>query len=151
MVAIAVWGNQGPTIVRTDEPPSPVHVNMRHGTVMSVRGTASGRLFAAFLPRERVQPALDADPASARAEAAFRREVEHTRRVGLAHAVDSALAGINALAAPVFDAGGQMVLGLTAIGPGALLDTTGGGAPARALQRVAAELTAQLGGRPFCA
>ncbi|MBK9363384.1 MAG: IclR family transcriptional regulator [Rubrivivax sp.] len=151
MVAIAVWGNQGPTIVRTEEPPSPVHVNMRHGTVMSVRGTASGRLFAAFLPRERVQPALDADPASAHAEAAFRRKVEHARRVGLAHAVDSALAGINALAAPVFDAGGQMVLGLTAIGPGALLDTTGGGAPARALQRVAAELTAQLGGRPFCA
>ena len=146
MVAIAVWGNQGPTIVRTEEPPSPVHVNMRHGTVMSVRGTASGRLFAAFLPAERVQPALAADPVSARAEGAFRREVEHARRAGLAHAVDSALAGISALAAPVFDASGQMVLSLTVIGPGAMLDTGDEGAPARALRRVAAELTAQLGG-----
>src|SRR5574343_1620294 len=57
-VAIAVWGNRGPTIVRVAEAPSPVHVSMRHGTVMSLTGTASGRLFAAHLPRERVLAAL---------------------------------------------------------------------------------------------
>ena len=147
MVAIAVWGNQGPTIVRTEEPPSPVHVNMRHGTVMSVRGTASGRLFAAFLPRDRVAAALAADPAPARALAGFEREVAQARRSGLAHAVDSALAGISALAAPVFDAAGTMVLSLTVIGPGAMLDTRDDSAAARALLQVAQELTAQLGGR----
>ena len=147
MVAIAVWGSQGPTIVRTEEPPAPVHVAMRHGTVMSVRGTASGRLFAAYLPAERVQPALAADPAPARAAAAFDREVALARRTGLAHAVDTALPGISALAAPVFDAAGQMVLSLTVIGPGAMLDTQIDGPAARALMQVAAELTAQLGGR----
>ena len=146
MVAIAVWGNQGPTIVRTEEPPAPVHVNMRHGTVMSVRGTASGRLFAAFLPAERVQPALAADPVSAKVAAAFDREVAQVRRTGVAHAVDSALPGISALAAPVFDAAGQMVLSLTVIGPGAMLDTHDDGPAAKALREVAVELTAQLGG-----
>ena len=45
-VAIAVWGTHGPTIVHTHEAPLPVHVSMRHGAVMSLRGTASGRLFA---------------------------------------------------------------------------------------------------------
>ena len=147
MVAIAVWGNQGPTIVRTEEPPAPVHVNMRHGTVMSVRGTASGRLFAAFLPAERVQPALAADPVSAKVAAAFDREVAQVRRTGVAHAVDSALPGISALAAPVFDAAGQMVLSLTVIGPGAMLDTHDDGPAAQALRQVAADLSAQLGGR----
>ncbi|MEN9630037.1 MAG: hypothetical protein RJA10_3265 [Pseudomonadota bacterium] len=146
MAAIAVWGNHGPTIVRTEEPPAPVHVNMRHGTVMSVRGTASGRLFAAFLPPERVQPALAADPVPARAAAAFEREVAQARRHGVAHAVDSALPGISALAAPVFDAAGQMVLSLTIIGPGAMLDTHADGPTARALRQVASELSAQLGG-----
>jgi DNA-binding IclR family transcriptional regulator len=146
MVAIAVWGNQGPTIVRTEEPPAPVHVSMRHGTVMSVRGTASGRLFAAFLPADRVQPALAADPAPARAAAAFEREVAQARRHGVAHAVDSALPGISALAAPVFDAAGQMVLSLTVIGPGAMLDTRADSPAALALLQVAGDLSAQLGG-----
>ena len=146
MAAIAVWGNHGPTIVRTEEPPTPVHVAMRHGTVMSVRGTASGRLFAAFLDPARVQPVLAADPVSTRADAAFRREVAQARADGLAHAVDSALPGISALAAPVFDASGSMVLSLTVIGPGAMLDTRSGSAPAQLLRQVAAELTAQLGG-----
>jgi DNA-binding IclR family transcriptional regulator len=148
MVAIAVWGNQGPTIVRTEEPPAPVHVNMRHGTVMSVRGTASGRLFAAFLPAGALQAALAADPASAQAEAEFARDVGQARSDGLAHAIDSALPGISALAAPVFDAAGQMVLSLTVIGPGAMLDTRADGAAAQALLQVARDLTAQLGGRP---
>src|SRR6218665_1673467 len=40
-VGVAVWGNRGPTMVRIEEAPSAVHVNMRHGTVMSLRGTAS--------------------------------------------------------------------------------------------------------------
>src|SRR5689334_7054111 len=57
-MAIAVWGNRGPTIVRVAEAPSPVHVAMRHGTVMSLRGTASGWLFAAHRAREEVQAVL---------------------------------------------------------------------------------------------
>ena len=48
-VAIAVWGTHGPTIVRLAESPAAVHVNMRHGTVFSITGTASGQLFAAWL------------------------------------------------------------------------------------------------------
>ena len=59
-VAITVWGDRGPTIVRVAEAPSPVHISMRHGTVMSLTGTASGRLFAAYLPRERIQELLNA-------------------------------------------------------------------------------------------
>lgn len=146
MVAIAVWGNQGPTIVRTEEPPTPVHVAMRHGTVMSVRGTASGRLFAAFLPAGLVQAVLATDPAPARVAADFEHDVQQVRQSGLAHAVDSALPGISALAAPVFDAAGLMVLSLTVIGPGAMLDTQSDRPAALALLQVARELTAQLGG-----
>src|SRR6478736_8974535 len=57
-VAIAVWGHRGPTLVRIAEAPSPVHVSMRHGTVMSIPGTASGRLFAAYGPPAAVHEAL---------------------------------------------------------------------------------------------
>ena len=35
-VGIAVWGTRGPTFVRLEESPAAVHVNMRHGTVVSI-------------------------------------------------------------------------------------------------------------------
>ncbi len=142
-VAIAVWGNRGATIVRTEEAPSLVHVAMRHGAVMSLRGTASGRLFAAHLPRETVRAATDEA-----FDDAFEQELAEVRRDGLSRAVDAAVAGVSALAAPVFDGRGVLVLSLVAIGPTASFDVADGGAAAATLRRCAAELSAQLGARP---
>ncbi|MEO7851951.1 MAG: helix-turn-helix domain-containing protein, partial [Rubrivivax sp.] len=94
-VALAVWGNRGPTIVRVEEAPSHVFVNVRHGTVMSLRGTASGRLFAAFLPPAAVRAALAEEDAHARrvghgsvgarkaSDAAFSAESKRVREQGL--------------------------------------------------------------------
>ncbi len=152
-VALAVWGNRGPTIVRVEEPPSIVHVNMRHGTVMSVRDTASGRLFAAHLPRERVLAALAAEAAAdARrgppvVDAALERELDEVRALGIARVDGAAVPGISALAAPVFDDAGTMVLAVTAIGPTPVFDTQPGGPLAAAVQRCAADVSRRLGAR----
>jgi DNA-binding IclR family transcriptional regulator len=73
-VAIAVWGSHGATIVRTAASPAPIHVTMRHGTVVSLWNTASGPLFAAYRPEDEVR-ALWAD---------FQRlgDMDLTRRAG---------------------------------------------------------------------
>ena len=153
-VAIAVWGNRGATIVRIEEAPSAVHVNMRHGTVLTLRGTASGRLFAAYLPAAEVQSALALEAADsgarvasnpARIDRAFAAELDRIRDERISRAVDAAVPGVSALAAPVFDGQGQIVLSLTAIGPSAIFDTAPSSALVRELRRVAAELSAQLG------
>ncbi len=145
-VAITVWGDRGPTIVRTEEAPSAVHVAMRHGAVMSVRGTASGRLFAAHLPRSVVEAA----DGGTRLDAAFERELARVRAEGVSHVVDTAVPGLAGVAAPVF-AGATLVLALTSIGPTASFDVGPQGAAAQALRRCAAELSAQLGARPATA
>lgn len=142
-VAIAVWGNRGATIVRVEQAPSLVHVNMRHGAVMSLRGTASGRLFAAYLPRERVRATTGERP-----DKAFDAELALIRARRLSGAVDAAVPGVSAIAAPVFDSGG-IVLALTAIGPTASFDVAADSPAARALARFAVELTAQLGGTAY--
>jgi DNA-binding IclR family transcriptional regulator len=144
-VAIVVWGTHGATVVRTEEGPAPVHVTMRHGTVMNLRGTASGRLFAAYLPPAVLAATLGAE--EARLDAAFTRELATVRRQQLARVVDAAVPGVSALAAPVFDAGGVLVLGLVAIGPTAVLDTASDGAAAVVLRQAAAALSALLGWR----
>ena len=160
-VAIAVWGHRGPTLVRIAEAPSPVHVSMRHGTVMSISDTASGRLFAAFGPHDAVQEALAneallAPTPRARARtggrfglgAAFDREIERVRSDGVACIDGVALPGVSAVSVPVFDARGQLVLSLTAIGPSATFDSAVDGAVAARLKPAAAQLSMRLGWQP---
>ncbi|HEX7687296.1 MAG TPA: helix-turn-helix domain-containing protein, partial [Burkholderiaceae bacterium] len=57
-VGLAVWGNFGPTVIRMIDASEPLHVAMRAGTVMSILGTATGRAFAAYLARERLERAM---------------------------------------------------------------------------------------------
>jgi DNA-binding IclR family transcriptional regulator len=160
-VAIAVWGHRGPTLVRIAEAPSPVHVSMRHGTVMSIPDTASGRLFAAFGPAEAVREALANEARFEPARTprgrtggrfglgtAFDREIERVRADGIACIDGVALPGVSAVSVPVFDARGQLVLSLTAIGPSATFDAAVDGAVAARLRPVAAQLSMRLGWKP---
>src|SRR5205085_9305549 len=79
-VGVAIWGNRGPTFIRLEDGPTAVHVNMRHGTVVSVRGTASGRLFAAFMPRDQVLAAIAQDTGEAKAlDARFEADLRRIR------------------------------------------------------------------------
>jgi DNA-binding IclR family transcriptional regulator len=141
-VAISVWGSRGPTIVRVAEAPSPVHISMRHGTVMSLSGTASGRLFAAHLPAALVQGALSDETMPMAAL------LDEVRRQGLASSRDGVVPGVSALAAPVFDDSGRIVLSLTAIGPSGSFDLRLNGTTAPVLKQAGEDLSRQLGWRP---
>src|SRR3954465_2064591 len=57
-LALAVWGNHGPTIVHWEESPSAVTVNLRLGDVMPLLSSATGRCFAAHAPKEAIAPML---------------------------------------------------------------------------------------------
>lgn len=154
-MAVAVWGNRGATIVRVAQPATPVHVSMRHGTVMSLRGTASGRLFAALLPRAQVLPVLRDESREGRRggrkgsvfDDEMSAALQQVRDEGLSRVKDVLMPGISALAAPVFDGSGALVLSLTAIGPTAVFDSRADGALARLVGGAARGLSARLGWR----
>ena len=148
-VGIAVWGNRGPTFVRLEDGPTAIHVNMRHGTVVSLRGTATGRLFSAFVSREKVIDVLRAESGRQRVvlDEDFAADMQRIREQRFALITDGTVPGITALSAPVFDGFGAMVLALTAIGPSATLEASPDSAPARALTACADRLSARLGAR----
>ena len=161
-VALAVWGTRGATIVRLEESPAAVHVNMRHGTVFSLENTASGRLFAAFqepaaahrhleAERQRRRDSPDAPIAGMPpapplpAWKDFEKQLVEVRAHHLSRSVGEVVPGVNAMAAPVFDHGGAIVLALTAIGPAGAFDTRWDGAIARALKASADQVSERLG------
>jgi DNA-binding IclR family transcriptional regulator len=159
-VALAVWGARGATIVRTAESPSPVHVNMRHGTVFSLTNTASGRVFAAYLDAAVVRQLLDAEGARQKPHAPgmpperplpswseFARQLDEVRAHGVSRSEGEVIEGVSAMAAPVFDHTGAIVLSVTAIGPAAIFDTAWDSEIARALKACAGTVSERLGAR----
>lgn len=164
-VALAVWGARGATIVRLEESPSAVHVNMRHGTVFSLANTASGRLFAAHLDPAEAKARLDDEraqqkaapraeplagmppPAAVPSWKEFEKQLAEVRAHGLSRSVGEVLPGVNAMAAPVFDHTGAIQLSVTAIGPAAVFDTRWDGPLARAMRACAAQVSQRLGWR----
>jgi len=59
-VALATWGNFGPTYIRLLQSKRPVTVNLQIGSVMPMTYTASGLCFAAFLPEDTTEENIQA-------------------------------------------------------------------------------------------
>jgi DNA-binding IclR family transcriptional regulator len=121
-VALAVWGNEGPTIVRWLGADTPVSASLRVGSVMPLTRSATGGAFLAFLPREStanwLKKELEANVRNGLqpdTQEDVERWVAQTRRRGYAHTTDF-IPGIGGIAAPVFDHSGAMALALIALG-----------------------------------
>jgi len=153
--ALAVWGNQGPTIVRFEQSTHPIHVNMRTGTVMSLLNSATGLVFAAFLPpkltESMIEVELERTAAANHAKRLSSKEIEaglaEVRSHGLARAVGNPIPGINAFSAPVFDHTRNIVLAITALGPVGTFSADWRGPIAQAVKKTAATVSARLGYR----
>ncbi|TKC87831.1 IclR family transcriptional regulator [Trinickia terrae] len=150
-VAICIAGPHGPTIVRYEHAGFPLHMNLHVGTVMSLTKTATGRVFCAFLPAERVQAmwatqatrTLDAF-ASADERDAFEATLAAIRKRGIERAVDTPSPGISSLSVPVLDAHGELGAALTVIGSSGAIDVGFNGAVARALRAASEAIGREL-------
>lgn len=100
---------------------SPVEIVTRPGALLEFHSSAQGRVALAFGPARlwnavrgrtlgRWTPRTNTD--IARLEA----EVEEARRRGWATAPEQTLVGVNALAAPIFGAGGDLIATITVVG-----------------------------------
>jgi DNA-binding IclR family transcriptional regulator len=154
MVTLAVWGSFGATIVQVQESVDQVHVNLRAGTVYSLSGTATGQVFAAFLPPAIVAPRLAGELAEgshtqrigrALSPPEVRAAIDAVRAAGYATTEGVPVPGINAVAAPVFDHAGQLQMVVTVIGPAAALPIVAGMPQTVALLAFTGRLSAQLG------
>jgi len=154
-IALAVWGNFGPTIVRLEEPTQPLHVNLRTGTVMSLAYTATGRLFAAYMAPKVIEKMMSEDisrlggrgqPKMSAPQ--IERLLSETRMHGLSRTIGQPIPGIDAFCAPVFDSTNNLVLGITAMGPEATFDREWNGKVATPLRACALEISRSLGHVP---
>lgn len=151
-VGLSVWGTQGPTIVYLFDAIYPLHTNIRTGTLMSLAGTATGRLFAAFLPAKLIEEfmleddrRLGPDIAKPIDAESFQSMLLDVRKHGISRSVNNPTPGVCSFAAPVFDYSGNIVLGITLMGRSMSFDHSWNGSQARAVRACAMEISKRLG------
>lgn len=153
-VGMAVWGNQGATIVRWEASTRPVSPHLQAGVVVSLTQSATGRAFAAFMKADFVEAAVQQELlARARSgqpeQGKFQQLLEEARYYGLARAVGSDESPrhkvtVNAFSAPVYDASNNMVLALSTTCEAQRLDPDWNGTAAATLRECARKITEQL-------
>ena len=157
MTVVSVWGTGGATVVYVEEGANQIVINVRPGTVYSIVSTATGRVFAAFLPPKIVEPALARElqnqdliqqaggPVdSGRLQADFAA----IRQRGFGTTVDRPIPGLTAIAAPVFDFTNRMQLAMTLVGPSQAMDTGDHSALVGELLEFTRTISAKLGHLP---
>lgn len=153
-IAIAVWGNFGPTVVRLIEAQQPLHVSLRIGSVLSLFDTATGRAFASVLPQERLLQAIAGPLGEAMPQEKWQQRqpeiqeiVLEARRHGVSRAISNPIPGVNAFSAPVFDLEGNPVMVITMTNHENRLPAAWKNEAVSMLAEAVKELTGRLGGQ----
>ena len=103
-------------------------------------------MFAAYWPRADIERALKAQGNGGDLDdPSFAKELKWVRKHGLSVVKGELLAGINAMAVPVFDAQERLVMSIAALAPSALLDLDPHGSAAQRLRAAARALSQSLG------
>jgi DNA-binding IclR family transcriptional regulator len=149
-VAITVWGTYGPTVIRSIESSHNITTNSKPGTVLGLTATATGKVWAAFLPRQLVAKRIADELKQAKSGVTQReleRELADIAQAGFAGTDGNPWPGIAAACAPVFDYTGQIQLAVALLGPSTVLDCGAGSAQVSALLGFTRGLSGQLGYR----
>ena len=151
-VALAVWGAQGPVIVRWLALDTPVAATLRVGSVMPLTRSATGLAFLSYLS-ERVTSSLVKDEMAQNRRAGLKPRSREELSASVAETLNRGYAltsdfipGISGIASPVFDHSRAMVLALITLGYTApfMADRARIGSE---IQRVAGSLSTRLGWR----
>jgi DNA-binding IclR family transcriptional regulator len=145
---LAVWGLGGPTIVRWEDCRRPIVVNVRVGSVLRLLDSATGLVFAAFLPRSVTKAVFTEEMRehhSDREREAIERLLVEVRERGMSRVQGKQLASVNALSVPLFDHTKKIVAAMTVLGSERQVSVDWNGPIAKELRAVAHQVSRRMG------
>lgn len=150
---VAVMSNQGPVIVRWEEPVQAIVLNARVGSILPVLWSATGLAFAAFDKSDLIDALIMRELAAATSEQ--RRQLPNRKAVdamlasyrehGCTWVRDQMLKGVSAISAPIFNEAGRVAAALVALGVSDSFDVAPGGPNAAAVRQAAESVSRRLG------
>ncbi|MBU3059265.1 IclR family transcriptional regulator [Pseudomonas indica] len=145
---LAVWGNRGPTVVHVEQAVRAITLVTQVGSVLPLLGSSTGLVFNAFLPDLETAPLREEElkAAGAPSPTTLQETVEAIRTTHLQSVHGLLMAGVNALSAPLFAAGGRLVGVITVVGAEPGFKAEPDGVAARRLLEGARLISARMGG-----
>ncbi|MBJ3774171.1 IclR family transcriptional regulator [Acuticoccus mangrovi] len=130
MATLAVWGPHGPTVIHRTDGEEVLNVNIRVGTMFALAATSPAIVFAAFGDPERTVEVRGAGGVRERLalgdlltrDTAIGEAATAVRAAGHAILRNTPVPGVNALAAPLIDAEGDLTAAIIVMGSPARLD-----------------------------
>ncbi|MDL4813276.1 IclR family transcriptional regulator [Actinomadura opuntiae] len=148
-VNLAVWGENGPVIVRWEYGAYALPITVRVGATMPLLTSAVGRAFFAYLPDTLTGPVLqaqlEADEQGVPAQEEIARIKSDVLRDGVAVTSGGVIPGIASLAAPVFTAGDSLPLVVALAMPARVVTEKALADLAAELRRSARTMSEELG------
>jgi DNA-binding IclR family transcriptional regulator len=145
-VALAIWGESGPFFIRWEESNRAINLGIKVGSQVSVTKSATGKIFAAYLPRERTEKLVKRElDASQTDSSGFYRGLQQIREQGYADTEGELLHGIAAISCPVFGTNQELVAAITVVGLIGQLDISHDSEPVRLLKNTCSELSRAMG------
>lgn len=150
---LAVWGNQGATVVHIEPAVRAVTVVTQLGSVLPLLSSSTGLVFSAFLPNRetvelREQELKASDNHLLADDQAYAALCEQIRARGLHHVHGLLMPGVDALSAPVFNAVGNVAAVLTVVGPTSLFHADEHGPAAQRLLAATRAVSWRMGFEP---
>jgi len=144
---VSVFGERGPTVIGWFDGTPRLIVNSHFGSVYSLLGTATGRIFLAFLPAAETRTLLqsETDVHATGAPGAVEAIVAAVRRNMHSVIRDEVVPGLGAIAAPVFDAQGSLASTITVITRSPDLQAGRSATLAKAVQQAASDVSKAAG------
>lgn len=150
---LAVWGNQGATVVHIEPAVRAVTVVTQLGSVLPLLSSSTGLVFSAFLPNRETIELRELEVQATAAHPLADNQVyatlcEQIRERGLHHVHGLLMPGVDALSAPVFNAVGQVAAVLTIVGPTSLFHADENGPAAQRLLAATRAVSWRMGYEP---
>ena len=144
---VARWTALGPLIVQFLDNEFGIPISAKVGAVMPIMRSATGRVFASYLPETVVKPLVDkADQQHTHLTwQEFVPQKQQILQQEMCVIEGEMMAGINAIAAPVFDANNDVAFVVTCLGAADKINAAPDGAHAQAVLQAARNISAHLG------
>ena len=150
---LAVWGNQGATVVHIEPAVRAITVVTQLGSVLPLLSSSTGLVFNAFLPDRETSDLRELELKTdlvhpLEKPEAYTRLCEQIRLRGLHFVHGLLMPGVDALSAPVFDATGKVAGVITAVGPTSLFHADENGPAAKRLLAASQAISWRMGYQP---
>ena len=148
---LAVWGGDGPRAVRWEPGLQPLMLSIRVGMTIPLGDSATAMIFLAWLPEAMTQPVLERQrrllSADERGPEVTRAQLDMIRKQKSVQTRSALIRGIDALAAPVFNAQGGLSSVIALLGPHQLMRSAAGRKARVAIEEASQAITRDLGAR----